>query len=175
MTARTAFGDRPVDTSAPDRVRVEAWPDALVDELGFNAEHPCREMVWLPQLGPSALLAWRLLAAALDDCPEGFELDLGGFARTLGLPSGLGRNSPVDRTLRRLVVFGLAAVEDDRTYLVRRRVPPDARHARLRASSSPPLPPPAPRRLRDRIDRGQRRPVTVGRGRAAGGWLPSAN
>ncbi len=173
MTARVDRPDQRVDAPTPHRVRVEAWPDALIDELGFNPEPARPELVWLPQLGPSALLAWRLLAAALDDCPDGFELDLADFARTLGLPPGSGHDSPVVRTLRRLVVFDLAVLGEDRTYRVRRRAAA-AGQARLR-TSSPALSPPARHRLRDRIERGQRRPRTPGAHRAARAWLLSVN
>ena len=112
------------DTHIPDRLMVVAWADPVIDALGFAFNHPYSELVWLPTLGPSAVLAWRRLAGTLVDQPDGFTLDVAQLAHTLGLGAGTARHAPVCRTLRRLVAFGLARFVDDATYAVLRRIPP---------------------------------------------------
>lgn len=63
-------------------------------------------------------------------------MDLAEFGRTLGL-GGVGWNSPVVRTLRRMTLFDLATFPGDATLAIRRRVPPLA--ARELQRLSPPL------------------------------------
>jgi hypothetical protein len=55
--------------------------------------------------------------------PEGVQVDLAEFGRSLGLGSGIGRNSVMSRTVERLVAFGVAAWDGDE-LLVRQAVPP---------------------------------------------------
>ena len=112
------------DTPIPTQITVVAWADPIVDALGFPFNHPYSELVALPSLGPSAVLAWRRLAGTLAQHPDGFTLDVAQFAFALGLGAGTARHAPVCRTLRRLVSFRLARFDDDATYAVRRRIPP---------------------------------------------------
>jgi len=111
----------------PSQLAVVAWSDPVLDALGFLPHDPYSELITVSILGPSATLAWRRLAGLLGHHPEGFSLDLLEFAGSLGLGRGIGRHSPVSRTLHRLAAFRLARFVDDDTYAVRRRVPPASR------------------------------------------------
>jgi len=71
------------------------------------------------------------MAHRFDACPAGFTLDLAETARSLGLGERHGRNSPIARSLGRIVQFDLAAHGEDGTLAVRRLVPPiNRRHVR---------------------------------------------
>ena len=114
------------NTRIPAQLTVVAWPDPVVDALGFLPHDPYSELVWTPTLGPSAVLAWRRMAGTLIHRPDGYTLDIADFGQTLGL-GGTGQHSTVSRTLRRLAQFGLARFQDQGTYAVRRRIPPASR------------------------------------------------
>ena len=113
-----------MDTSLPPRLHIVAWPDPVIDHLGFPAQSPYSEICWLPRLGPAATLAYRRLAGTLAHRPDGFDIDVVEFAQSLGLGTGTGAHAPVTRTLRRLTCFELARFVDDGTYALRRRIPP---------------------------------------------------
>jgi len=112
------------DTPIPAQLSVVAWPDPLIDALGFPFHHCYSEIVALPALGPSAVLAWRRLSGRLAQHPDGFTLEITELAHDLGLGTGVARNAPVCRTLRRLAAFGLARFVDNDAYAVRRFMPP---------------------------------------------------
>lgn len=113
-----------------DPIRVTPLADPVIDRLGFDPHSAYVELFWLGILGPSATWAARALTRSLERSPDGVWLPLGPFAAQLGLGSGIGRHSPLIRTLARLVTFGLAAVTGDE-YAMRRRFPPLAqRHVR---------------------------------------------
>jgi hypothetical protein len=105
-----------------DPLPVTLCRDADRTSVGFDARSTYVETYWLAVLGPSCVLAARRLVAWLEVEPEGFEISLAAFARTLGLGAGTGRHAPVVRTLTRLADFGLAYITD--TYVVRASVPP---------------------------------------------------
>jgi len=115
---------RSTDTPIPTQLRIVAWPDPIVDALGFPPHDPYSEIAWLPILGPASTLAYRRMAGTLVHHPDGFTLDVAEFAQALGLGMGTGHNAPVCRTLRRVAAFGLARFDDPDTYAVRRRIPP---------------------------------------------------
>jgi hypothetical protein len=77
-------------------------------------------------------LLLRHVAYRFDRAPAGFTLSLAETSRCLGLGEREGRNSPLARSLGRLVQFDLAAFEDGgETLAVRRHVPPvTRRHVR---------------------------------------------
>ena len=118
--------------AARPSVRVVHLQDPLVEALGFDARSGYAEAYWLGILGPSALWALRRLSDGLARHPDGFVVELGHFARELGLGEGIGRQAPVVRAVARLVAFRMAEVRGD-ALAVRRSVPPLAgRHlARL--------------------------------------------
>lgn len=104
---------------------VTAWPDPVIDALGFDPRSSYVETYWLGTLGPSTTWLLRRLAHGLESQPAGFELDLPECARELGLGDKGGRHSPFARSLSRLVQFEIARWQPAHATLeVRRRVPP---------------------------------------------------
>lgn len=119
-----------------DRVLISAWNDPVVAEMGHAASSLYAEWFWLPVIGPSSLWLIRRISDAIDDHPEGFDLDTNECAAALGLGNGSGRNSAMQRTLRRIVQFGLARTANAHSLAVRQQLPPLNRMqvARLPAS-----------------------------------------
>jgi hypothetical protein len=114
-----------------ETVRILPWSDPVIDTLGHDPRAPYPERFWLPTLGPTALLLLRHIAHRFDRSPDGFTLDLAETSRCLGLGERNGRNSPLARSLGRIVQFDLAAQDEDGTLAVRRSVPPiNRRHVR---------------------------------------------
>jgi hypothetical protein len=103
---------------------VIAWPDPVIDRLGFAPQSTYTELAWTPILGPASVLAYRRIAGALEHHTDGYRLDIIELASSLGLGTGTGNSSPIARTLRRIAAFHLAVFVDDGTYAVRRRIPP---------------------------------------------------
>ena len=95
----------------------------MIDALGHDSRSEYVEIFWLPMIGPSCTLAARRLPAWLDAEPAGFKVSVSCLASSLGLGSALGRNAPVNRTLGRLVEFGIARI-DGKAFAVRRLFPP---------------------------------------------------
>jgi hypothetical protein len=80
--------------------------------------------VWLPILGPSTFLAWRLLAGELQDHPGGVTVTIDRLAADLGLGSPRGGQAAIVRTLRRLERFGITRAITDDLVLIREELPP---------------------------------------------------
>ena len=114
-----------------ETIRILPLPDPVVETLGHDPRAPYPERFWLPTLGPTAFLLIRHIAHRFDRAPGGFTLDLGETSRCLGLGERYGRNSPLARSLGRIIQFDLAAHQDDGALAVRRHVPPiNRRHVR---------------------------------------------
>jgi len=114
-----------------ETIRVLPLPDPVVDTLGHDPRAPYPERFWLPTLGPTAFLLIRYIAHRFDKAPNGFTLDLAETSRCLGLGERSGRNSPMARSLGRIIQFDLAAQDDGGALAVRRSVPPiNRRHVR---------------------------------------------
>jgi len=114
-----------------ETISILPWADAVIDTLGHDPRSPYPETFWLPTLGPTALALLRLLAYRFDRWPDGFVLDVVETSRCLGLGERDGPNSPIARSLGRLVQFDLATGEGDGVLAVRRNVPPiNRRHVR---------------------------------------------
>ena len=107
-------------------LRVVAWEDAVIDELGHDPRSAYVERFWLGILGPSATWLLRRLAAGLEASPEGYELDLGTAASEIGLGNRSGRNSPFVRCIERCSRFGATDLQlfGPPTLRVRRKLPP---------------------------------------------------
>src|SRR5690606_39590949 len=61
----------PLDLTLPtDTLRIVAWPDAVIDQLGHDPRSSYAERFWLPILGPSTYLFLRRVVAGLDDQPD---------------------------------------------------------------------------------------------------------
>lgn len=114
-----------------DPVPVVGWGDPVVEALGHHPQSRYAETYWLGLLGPSALWAQRRLVGWLEDSPEGYPLALAPMARELGLGEGVGRSSPLVRTLARLVSFDMAAIRCG-SFAVRRAMGPLAQRQVVR-------------------------------------------
>lgn len=112
-----------MDSPLTSPLHVQAWPDPVIDRLGYEPTSSYFEWLWLPRVGPSAAWAYRRLSAGLDAQPDGFTVALDELAHWIGL-GGTGKHSPLVRCLGRLVQFGLAIQIDEHTMALRRRVPP---------------------------------------------------
>ena len=84
----------------------------------FEVRSEYVETVWLSVLGPSATWALRRLGTLVSAFPTGTWIDTAELGECLGLGGG---QALLRRTLRRLVMFSMAAV-DGHTLLVRPRV-----------------------------------------------------
>jgi hypothetical protein len=113
-----------MELAVPARLRISPWADPVIDVVGHDPRSSYVERFWLGILGPSTTWLLRLVARRLDTEPEGFVLDLGGAARSIGVGPPGGRHSPVQRAVRRTVQFGLARTSGSDGLDVRRRVPP---------------------------------------------------
>jgi len=113
-------------------LRVEPWPDPVIDTLGYDPRSGYVERFWLGVLGPTTTWLLRRIAAGFDESPEGFDLDVDEQARALGLGGRTGRHAPFQRALARCVTFELAWWTPGGSFGVRRRVPPLPRRHLLR-------------------------------------------
>lgn len=89
-------------------IRIVPWVDPIVATLGHDARSLYCELFYLPTLGPSTLFLLRRLATMLEHERHGFDLSLPETARALGLGDRESRNSPLWRSLCRLIQFDLA-------------------------------------------------------------------
>ena len=105
-------------------LRIEAWPDPVIDDLGHDPRSNYVERFWLPVLGPSTVWFLRQLADRLDSSPEGFDLDLVETARALGVGMRGGKHSPMLRTVDRACRFGAARMIGTTGLAARRRLAP---------------------------------------------------
>lgn len=120
-----------VPEESRSKLRVVAWPDPVIDNLGADPRSAYVEKFWLSVLGPSTTWLLRHLATELETRPNGFDLDLPETASRLGLGHKGGRNSPFSRALGRMVQFDLARPHGPEILGVRRKVPPlSLRHVR---------------------------------------------
>jgi hypothetical protein len=105
-------------------LRIEPWPDPVIDEVGYAVASPYVEQFWLGLLGPSSTWLLRRLVARLEEAPEGFDLDLALTATELGLGMRSGRHSPFLRSIDRCCRFGAAQQIGAAVLRVRRKLPP---------------------------------------------------
>lgn len=110
--------------------------DPAVDNSGYDARSAYAEMFWLPVIGPTALLLLRHLAGELDRHPEGVHLPVADTAQRLGIGNREGNQSPVRRSLQRLVQFNLAEHLGGAAYAVRTMLPLVALHHAQRLPDS---------------------------------------
>jgi hypothetical protein len=110
--------------SEAEVVRIVAWPDPVIDRLGYDPRSLYVETFWLGILGPTSTWLLRRLVAGLEEQPSGFDLDATDTALALGLGDRSGRNSPFRRALARCVKFEVARHEGLAVLAVRRRLPP---------------------------------------------------
>ncbi len=135
---RTRGRSRPAPPPQAEEVKLHIvpWVDPVADPHGVT---PCSryvELFWLPTIGPSTTWLLRRLSYGLEVRRDGFDLELSEAARSLGLGSRMGKNSPFRRALQRLCTFELARGHGPGGLAVRTVVPPlPLRHlSRLPAS-----------------------------------------
>ncbi len=88
VAAQEVGGGRPGRIShrtAQGHLRIEAWLDPVVEEMGHDPRSAYAEMYWLPVLGPSVTWMLRRFATYLEESPEGADLGLEELARSLGI------------------------------------------------------------------------------------------
>ena len=95
----------------PVEVTVRAWEVDRGVPL-FPAQHQYVEMLWLPVIGPSTTWLLRRLSGWALACPEGLTVVLPELSESLGLGWSSGVNSSLQRSMRRLIMFGLARWSD---------------------------------------------------------------
>ena len=78
----------------------------------FPTQHQYVEMLWLPVIGPSTTWLLRRLSGWTLACPEGLTVVLPELSESLGLGWSSGSGSSVQRSMRRLIMFGLARWTD---------------------------------------------------------------
>ena len=95
----------------PVEVNVRAW-EVDFGGVSFPVQHQYVEMLWLPVIGPSSAWLLRRLGGWALACPEGFTVVLPELSESLGLGWSSGPNSSLQRSMRRLIMFGLASWAD---------------------------------------------------------------
>jgi hypothetical protein len=106
----------------PLQLRVVALADPVVEAVGFAVHDVYVELLWLPVIGPSTTWLVRRLGWWVEACPDGVTVQLAELAGWLGIGSSVGPSSTVQRSLRRLVRFGLASWQGQ--LAVRTMLPP---------------------------------------------------
>lgn len=107
--------------------------DPVLERVGFPLDHPYVERVYCSVLGPSSVLLLRRAAELFAEHPTGTKVDLVDLSRSLGLgvrsdADDVGRNSPLRRTMDRLVHFRMAAWRGDDRLAISPKVPALERH-----------------------------------------------
>jgi hypothetical protein len=125
MDALPAAAVRRAELVLPARIDVVAWSDPLVDDVGFGPRDAYVELCWLPTIGPSATWLYRRLTALALKRPDGAVVDIAELAVLIGLSPSIAVHAPAQRSLRRLVHFGLARWTG--RYAVRTTTPPLSR------------------------------------------------
>lgn len=115
--------------------------DPTLDRVGFPLDHPYVERVYCSVLGPSSVLLLRRAAQLFAEHPQGVRVDVVDLSRSLGLgvrpdAGDVGRNSPLRRTMDRLVHFRMAAWRDDDRLAVHPKLPALERHRLARVPES---------------------------------------
>ena len=116
-----------VVTFGSDALDIRPWPDDVIEKVGFDPRSPYVERFWLSVIGPSATWLMRRIAAGFDASPDGFRIPVGETARALGLGDKTGPQSPLLRTVNRLIVFELAHASGPDELTVRRKLAPLSR------------------------------------------------
>lgn len=98
------------------------WPTVAGRHRDHDPRSAYVERFWISTLGPSATWIMRRLADEFDANPDGFVIDLGDLAGSLGMSWTRRADSPFGRALHRCVMFGLARPGLE-GYEVRRRIP----------------------------------------------------
>jgi hypothetical protein len=119
--------------TVPASVELSALFDPTLERVGLPLEHPYLEEVYASVLGPSSVIFLRRAGRLLAEHPDGITLDVVDLSRSLGLgarpdANDVGRNSPLRRTMDRLVRFRMASWRDDDRLAAHTKVPALERH-----------------------------------------------
>lgn len=102
-----------------------APPNGLRGPAGrYGPSSPYASAVWLPIIGPSTFLAWKLLVAQLRQRPGGITTTLDRLAADLGLGAPRGTQATITRTLRRLERFDITRSISRDLIVIREQLPP---------------------------------------------------
>lgn len=110
-------------TVLPPVIEIVAWSDPSFELTGHDPRSVYVERFWLGLLGPSTTWMLRRFARGLEECPQGFRVDLADTGRALGLGESLGRNSATQRSLLRACQFGAAYRVSGQRLAVRSHLP----------------------------------------------------
>lgn len=118
------------------QLEVVPWSDADLAETGHDPRGEYVERFWLGLLGPSTTWLVRRFARGLEECPNGFRVDLAETGRALGLGDSVARNSSLQRSLLRACQFDAAHRVSDSRLAVRLQLPPLSRRQLSRLPQS---------------------------------------
>lgn len=108
-----------------EALNVLPWEDPTYDAWGHDWRSLYAEVCWLPVVGPSTLWLHRRLAMRLTGAhTAGAAVSVETLQGELGLPGRGGRHSPIQRSLMRLIDFGLAQIGANDVLHVRLTMPP---------------------------------------------------
>lgn len=93
-------------------IKVTALRDGVIEAHGHSPSDLYIDLCYLGLLGPSTTCLWRHLARLVADGGS-CELVTTELAKTIGLGHRDGRNSPLNKTVRRLVHFDAGQWQDD--------------------------------------------------------------
>lgn len=108
--------------AAVSSLRIEAFPDPVVEAHGHDPRSAYASKFWLPIIGPGSLVAARALVEGLEHSRAGYDVDLVMLGHALGLPGKVSNHSKIVHTLDRLATFGLASFHGASTPLYRVRL-----------------------------------------------------
>lgn len=114
---------RLMKAALPPVVEVVSWHESAFEIQGHDPRSAYVERFWLGLLGPSTTWLLRRFARGLDECPQGFRVDLVETGRALGLGESLSRNSATQRSVLRACQFGAAYRVSTNRLAVRSHLP----------------------------------------------------
>ncbi|MBS1838021.1 MAG: hypothetical protein JST64_10030 [Actinobacteria bacterium] len=123
MPHTNAIAPVKADPSAPTSFTVTPWWDPGLATRGVDPRDPYVERFWLSVLGPSTVLLLRRFARGFDEQPTGFRVGTADTALALGLGRGIGRSSPIMRTVDRAATFGMLRRRGEDHLEVRTHMP----------------------------------------------------
>ena len=105
-------------------VRFTGWRDVNIESLGFDPRSSYVEQFWLPFLGPSTVFLARRITQRLENEQYGFLIGLQDLSIMLGLGPNINKQSSIQKTLNRLLLFELARIMPSGAVSVRLKLPP---------------------------------------------------
>lgn len=150
-------------------IRFTPWRDINVESLGYDPRSSYVENYWLPFLGPSTIFLLRRVIETLQTQPHGFAIDINTLSAMLGLGENTGKNSSIQKTLNRILIFELGRIMPSGALSIRLKMPPLPQRYIDR------LVPPLKTRLSAEVDSESNSPIGAIRSRARSLALSLAN